>query len=160
MEEENKYKDIKVIRKRYFPNEEIDISGDEILYLDEKLLVTKWLPIKPRDDMSMGISWYFLDKGWKVSKIYNNGEFVHYYCDICRYEIEPNKKYKMIDLLADVIVNEDLTYKVVDMEELVDMLEDKTLPPREYMLAIKTLACLLREINEGRFPFKELDMYK
>ena len=32
--------DIVLLRKRYYPDEEINISGDKIEYLDDELLVT------------------------------------------------------------------------------------------------------------------------
>ena len=154
------FDNIELWRKRYYPDEEVNISGDKILYLDDDLLVTSWVPIKPRDDMARGVSFWFLKKGWKISKLYDlEGKFIHYYCDICRYEVEPGKKYRMIDLLADVIVEQSMTYKVVDMEELVGMLEDHTLPPKEFMISIKNLTTLLEAINSGEFPFEVLKKY-
>lgn len=150
---------IKLLRKRYLPEEEVDISGDEILYRSKDLLVTAWVPIKTRTDISRGISYWFLDKGWKVSKIYNaDGSFKYYYCDICRYEVYDDL-YKMVDLLVDVIIDNEGHYKVVDFEELSDMLEAKKLPPKEFMLAIKTFTELITKINNGEFPFKELEMF-
>ncbi|MCQ2749782.1 MAG: DUF402 domain-containing protein [Clostridia bacterium] len=78
---------------------------------------------------------------------------------MCRYEVDYGKKYRMIDLLADVIVEPSLSYKVVDMEELVEMLEDHTLPPKEFMISIKNLTSLLEVINKGEFPFDEIKKY-
>ena len=54
---------IKMFRKRYIPNEVIDISNDEVLYMDDNVLVTKWLPIKPRKDIGRGLSFTFLKEG-------------------------------------------------------------------------------------------------
>ncbi|MBR3280485.1 MAG: hypothetical protein IKI57_01385 [Clostridia bacterium] len=42
---------MKLFRKRFIPNEIIDISKDEVIYRDENLIITKWLPIHPRDDI-------------------------------------------------------------------------------------------------------------
>ena len=65
----------------------------------------------------------------------------------------------MIDLLTDVIVEPSMAYKVVDMEELVDMLENHQLPPKEFMISIKNLTSLLKAINNGEFPFEVLKKY-
>lgn len=43
---------MRMLRKRFIPNEVIDISSDEILRRDDNLLVTKWLPIHPRGDVA------------------------------------------------------------------------------------------------------------
>jgi len=34
-----------ILRKRYIPDEVIDISGDELVFRSEDLLITKWNPI-------------------------------------------------------------------------------------------------------------------
>lgn len=157
---ELKYDNIQLIRKRYYPDEEVNISGDEILYLDDDLLVTSWLPIKPREDISKGIAFWFLNKGYKITKLYDlEGKFIHYYCDICRYEVEKGKSYKMIDLLADIIVEPSMTYRVIDMDELIDMLENHSLPPKEFMISIKNLTSLIEVINKGEFPLELLKKY-
>lgn len=151
---------IKLIRKRYLPFEEVDISNDEILSLDDDLLVTRWNPINDRDDMSKGISFWYFKKNIKVSKIYNNnGEFDHYYIDMCRYEIKPDEEYKIIDLLADVVVYKDGTYKVLDFDELDEYLENETITPKEFMQSIKAFSKFIKEVNNGVFPYKELDKY-
>jgi len=35
-----------ILRKRYIPDEVIDISGDELVFRSEDLLITKWNPIR------------------------------------------------------------------------------------------------------------------
>jgi len=44
-----------ILRKRYIPDEVIDISGDELVFRSEDLLITKWNPIRKRPDISGGI---------------------------------------------------------------------------------------------------------
>ena len=56
---------MKLFRKRYIPNEIVDISGDEILSIDTDLIITKWKPIHPRDDIGSGLSFTFLNDGIK-----------------------------------------------------------------------------------------------
>ena len=48
--------DYTFIRKRFIPEEEVDISGDEVLYDDGALIVTRWLPIRARNDIGWGFS--------------------------------------------------------------------------------------------------------
>jgi len=57
-----------ILRKRYIPDEVIDISGDELVFRSEDLLITKWNPIRKRPDISGGISFTFLKEGYKASK--------------------------------------------------------------------------------------------
>ena len=42
---------MKLFRKRFIPDEIIDISKDEVIYRDDDLIITKWLPIHPRGDI-------------------------------------------------------------------------------------------------------------
>ncbi len=149
-----------LIRKRYIPNEEKDISNDELLYESDELLVTKWLPIHPRTDMSGGISYWFLTKGVKVSKIFDsNNQFKHFYCDIVQYEIDQTKRYyKSIDLLLDVIVQPDLVhYEILDEDELEDAFQKKIISLSEKNLATQILNQFLEEMKQNIFPFQLLD---
>ena len=59
-------KEPKFYRIRYVPDETIDISGDELVYIDDRLWITKWVPIKPRKDFYKGISYTFFKEGYKI----------------------------------------------------------------------------------------------
>ena len=61
---------LKLYRKRYIPNESILLKDDNILFADDKLIITSWKTLKPRKDISYGYSAYFIDKGFKVSKMF------------------------------------------------------------------------------------------
>lgn len=152
---------ITLLRKRYFPNEEIDISDDDVLYVDDELLVTSWVPIRSRGDIKRGISYYFLNEGYKISKVFNNDDSLkYYYCDICRYEVNKDKKiYKMIDLLVDIEVFPDKHYIVLDFDELIDLFERKEISPKEYMRSVKNFSDLVTKINNGEFPYEVLDRF-
>ena len=54
---------MKMFRKRFIPDEIVDISSDEVLERNENIIITKWTPIKPRGDISGGISYTFLKRG-------------------------------------------------------------------------------------------------
>jgi hypothetical protein len=71
---------IRLFRKRFFPDEIIELKDDLILSLSEKVLITKWNVLKPRDDIARGVSAYFFDLGVKVSKVYDAaGQNVYLY---------------------------------------------------------------------------------
>ena len=90
---------MKIYRKRFIPDEIVDISSDEVIKRTEDLIVTKWLPIKPREDIGSGVSYTFFKDGYKISEIYNkNGDFIYWYCDIIDYTYEKEQdEYIFID---------------------------------------------------------------
>ena len=45
---------MKMYRKRFIPDEIIDISGDEVIYRDKERLITKWIPIRPKEKIAYG----------------------------------------------------------------------------------------------------------
>lgn len=147
---------MKIYRKRYIPNEIVDISNDEVIYEDEKLLVTKWLPINPRNDIASGISYAMLDKGWKISKFFNkSGNLVYWYCDIIDYQLEMvngEKVYTFIDLLLDVKIYEDGGYEVLDREELEEAFESGLITKEQKEMSLNRLEKLLEIIEKGEFP--------
>ena len=49
-------------RKRLIPEECILLKDDELLYRDEKTIITRWNTLKPKKDLHHGFSCYFLDK--------------------------------------------------------------------------------------------------
>ena len=148
---------MKIFRKRYIPNEIIDISGDEVVLRDEEKLITKWKPINPRDDIGSGTSCVLFNKGWKISKFYNkDGSFRFWYCDIIDYEYEKEQdKYTIIDLLLDVIVYEDGHYEILDQDELEQAFKENIITLDIKNDAIKKLNNLIEVIENGKF--KELD---
>ncbi|MBR5944793.1 MAG: DUF402 domain-containing protein, partial [Lachnospiraceae bacterium] len=92
-------------RRRFIPDETIALTKDIILKLEDNLLITSWKTLNPKQDFSCGVSAFFLDKGWKVSKILDrDGNVLHWYCDIIdivRNEEENSLIYE--DLLFDVV---------------------------------------------------------
>lgn len=81
-------------RKRYIPDEIKSLNDDEILFINDEVIVTRWKTFKPKKEFSNGISYTFLNRGYKISKFMNDsGETVYYYCDIINSEFQKEKKH-------------------------------------------------------------------
>ena len=111
-------------RRRYLPDEIVHLKDDIILYQDEHKIITSWDTLKPRKDIKRGISAYFMDEGFKVSKIFNaNNELVYWYCDIIDTEKTENSLI-FHDLLVDIIIYPDNSMLVADLDELGLLLKE------------------------------------
>lgn len=145
---------MKLLRKRYIPNEVVDISGDEVLYKDDELMVTRWLPINKRADIGSGISYVFLKEGYKISKFYDNdGNFAYWYCDIIEYRYEEAEDTHIFtDLLLDLKIYKDGHYEVLDMDELVEAYNKKMITMEQVLKAFKSLTKLHEMIKNEKFP--------
>lgn len=125
----------KLYRKRLIPSEKILLKNDQILYTDSNHIITKWDCLKPRKDISSGYSLYCLEKGFKLSKIYNGDHhLVYWYCDIIDPQYDNVKnELTVLDLLIDILIYEDGSIEVLDLDELALCLEQH--------LISDTLAC-------------------
>ena len=151
-----------ILRRRYIPYEVVDISSDELLYRSEKLLVTKWKTIKPRADFYGGISFTFLDRGYKLGRFYDEkGKFLYWYCDIIEVVYDqPSDTYTMNDLLADIKIMKNGEVRLLDVDELAQALEGGLISREQVCKALKTLDGLLKLIYGGKFPPAECDGYE
>ena len=59
-------------RNRLIPLESILLTNDEILYHDDKKIITFWKTLHPKSDLAYGYSCYFLDRGFKISRFYSH----------------------------------------------------------------------------------------
>jgi Uncharacterized conserved protein len=143
-----------LLRKRYIPEEIVDISNDILIHRDEELLVTKWTAIKPRLDIQGGISYTFLKEGFKLGKFYNpKGDFLYWYCDIIDVLYDEAKDtYTLDDLLIDIKLLPDGTIKVLDADELAEALDRKLVTPEQVSRALKKFDHVLSMIYSGNFP--------
>ncbi len=144
---------LKLFRKRIIPEECIFLKDDIILYADDEYIITKWNSLKPKKDLHHGFSCYFLKEGFKVSKFYHEDHsLMCWYCDIIDYTYTPDEhSYVFTDLLADVIIEPDGFVRVVDLDELADILEKHTLSDELIGLALRRLNHLLSIIYSGEF---------
>jgi hypothetical protein len=153
----------KILRKRLIPDEIVDISGDEILhYICRKLIITRWVPIHPRNDISGGVSFAFLDKGYKISKFNGmDGKFAYWYCDIIDAEYDQaSDTYTLIDLLLDVKIFPDGKHKVLDIDEFFEAISKKLITKKQAFGTVVKLIRLLGMIYTRRFPPKLISEYK
>lgn len=143
-----------IFRKRYIPFETIDISGDELLYRSEEVLVTRWKAIKPRTDIFGGISYTFIKEGYKISRFYGNDMcFKYWYCDIIDVAYDMGKDtYTLTDLLVDVKMMPDGQIMVLDADELAEALEKGLVSQQQVSSSLRKLDSILKMIYEGNFP--------
>lgn len=144
---------LKLFRKRIIPEECIFLKDDVILSANEDFIITKWNALKPKKDLHHGYSCYFLKEGFKVSKFYHaDGSLMCWYCDIVDHIYdETDNSYIFTDLLADVIVEPDGFVRVVDLDEVADVLEKQILDESMLALALRRLNHLLTIIYAGKF---------
>ncbi len=144
---------LKLFRKRIIPNECILLKDDIILSANEEFIITKWNALKPKKDLHHGYSCFFLKEGFKISKFYReDNSLMCWYCDIVDYSY--NEEYNSLtatDLLADVIVAPDGFVKVVDLDELAEIMEKHALSEQLIALALRRLNHLLTLIYDGEF---------
>ncbi len=146
-------KEFSLYRKRIIPNECILLKDDEILSFESDRLVTRWNTIRPKKDIHHGMSCYFLDEGFKISKIYgHDGSLLFWYIDIISYEWNDNEDALYVtDLLADVIIYPDGFIKVVDLEELADSLASGDISTDTLCDALRKLNKILTTIYDNNF---------
>lgn len=144
----------KLYRKRLIPNELIHLRDDIILEYEKERIITKWVTLHPRKDIARGLSAVYIDKGIKVSKIYDrNDKLVYWYCDIIQVKADATKNTVIIeDLLIDVILYEDGTMRIMDLDEFSEALDLGLISQSEATYALRTLDSLLNTIYSGRFP--------
>ena len=137
-----------LFRKRFIPDECIELKDDIILKCTDSIILTKWKTIRDRCDISGGYSCYYLDRGYKVSKfLKSDGSLFCWYCDIITYECDPDKNsMTFIDLLADVKIYPDGRIRVVDLDELSEAFEKRLIDEDLLKKSLLSLNRLLGEI--------------
>ena len=143
----------RLFRRRFIPDENIELKDDMILALEPNLIITSWNVLKPRRDISRGVSAYFIDKGIKVSKVFDNaGQMVYWYCDIIETHYDEKENINTFnDLLIDVIVYPDGQVEVLDMDEFADAMEQGILSVGTIAHAMRATDDLLHTIYAGEF---------
>ena len=138
-------------RKRYIPDEIKSLEKDEILYMSDDVIVTKWDTFRPKKNFSKGISCIFVNKGFKISKFMdNNGKLVYYYCDIIHSDYyKDENKWIFTDLLADVKIYPDGRTEIVDLDEVSEALKSGIISTETVCELMENLNSLLGIIYSG-----------
>lgn len=144
---------LKLYRKRHIPNELTHLKDDRILQYDPgKLLITEWTTLKPRKDFARGVSAFFLDRGIKVSKLFDHaGKLSRWYCDIGMFHLSDDNCLTFEDLLFDVVVNKDGSYRVLDIGEAAEAYRRQLITEDQLLYAMNVLDSLLELIHNGDF---------
>lgn len=140
-------------RKRYIPDEIKSLEKDEILYMSDDVIVTKWDTFRPKKNFSNGISCTFVNKGFKISKFMdNNGKLVYYYCDIIHSDYyKDENKWIFTDLLADVKIYPDGRTEIVDLDEVSEALKSGIISTETVCELMENLNSLLGIIYSGEW---------
>lgn len=140
-----------IIRRRFIPDECIELNKDHIYELTPSRILTAWQSIKPRADISGGISAYYPEQGFKISRIYDHEHRpIYWYCDIISMHLTPGRIY-FEDLLLDVVLTTDGQIKILDSDELADALEQGLISQEMACIALRRLNDLLNHIYKGSF---------
>lgn len=140
-------------RKRHIPQECFRMDKDEVVYLDDSTLVTRWKTIKPHPDFASGISFHDFNNHWKISRLAKkDGSLYYWYCDIVNVTIDKMaSSYTIEDLLVDIVVFPDGTVRVVDLDELAQAFDKGLISGKLLSTALKSADALLRLIQNGGF---------
>lgn len=146
-------KTLSLYRRRLIPDECILLKDDIILKADDDHILTRWNTLKPKKILHHGDSCYYLHKGVKVSRFYTEDNFlICWYCDIVSYEWKDEKNTLLsTDLLLDVLVYPDGSYKLVDMDELAQAHARKLIPDSLLQTSLLTANSLLNDIYNNQF---------
>lgn len=140
----------RLYRKRFVPAENIHLKDDIILHMDEITLVTKWKTLKPRKDICRGISACFMDKGIKLSKMYNNENAYFWYIDIIDTKKLPKENCIIFeDLLIDVVIKMDGSVRILDIGEAADAFQEGIISGDQLHDSLKKLDVVLELIHTG-----------
>ncbi|MCR4625235.1 MAG: DUF402 domain-containing protein [Lachnospiraceae bacterium] len=142
-----------LFRRRFIPDELTPLQDDIVLKYEDNLLITSWKTLNPRPDFATGISAYFIDKGWKVSKFLDcEGNVKYWYCDIIDCIIdEENNTFTYEDLLFDVVVYPNGNVKVLDCDEAAEACEKGLITEAQLLKGLRSMNELLNNVYHGRF---------
>ena len=116
----------RLFRRRFIPDENIELKDDMILALEPNLIITSWNVLKPR--------------------------MVYWYCDIIETHYDEKENiYTFNDLLIDVVVYPDGQVEVLDMDEFADAIEQGILSVGTIAHAMRATDDLLHTIYAGEF---------
>ena len=149
----NNIDSLKIYRKRLLPYECLLLKDDVIVSADEDRILTRWHTINPKTAFDHGSSCYLLKEGIKLSKFYrSDNTLLYWYCDIVEYQYsEEENALTVTDLLADVIIYPDGRTKVVDLDELAEVMEKGLIKSEQVQSCLRNLHNLLSLLYRDKF---------
>ena len=140
-------------RKRLIPDECMLLKDDSILEVTEDHILTRWNTLKPKKILHHGDSCYYLNKGVKVSRFYTRDNLlICWYCDIVSYEWNEDKtSLTSTDLLLDILVYPDKSFKILDMDELAQAHAERLISDELLQRSLLTANHLLNDIYDNTF---------
>lgn len=140
-------------RKRLIPDECILLKDDIIWEVTDDYILTRWNTLRPKKILHHGESCYYLNKGVKVSRFYTAEDIlICWYCDIISYEWNKDKtSLTTTDLLLDILVYPDRTFKVLDMDELAQAHAEKLISDELLQRSLFTANRVLNDIYDDTF---------
>ena len=140
-------------RKRLIPDECILLKDDSILEVTEDHILTRWNTLKPKKILHHGDSCYYLNNGVKVSRFYTRDNLlICWYCDIVSYEWNEDKtSLTSTDLLLDILVYPDKSFKILDMDELAQAHAERLISDELLQRSLLTANHLLNDIYDNTF---------
>ncbi|MBR5711967.1 MAG: DUF402 domain-containing protein [Lachnospiraceae bacterium] len=143
----------RIFRKRFLPKECVELSDDVHLFEGDHLLITEWKTLRPKKELTGGISLYAPEAGLKISRFQRaDGSLMYWYCDIVDAEPAEGGGTVFTDLCVDVVVYQDGELQVWDLGEAGDVLARGEISPELLAVALRRTDALLRIIYRGSFP--------
>ena len=140
-------------RKRLIPNECILLKDDKICEVADDHILTRWSTLRPKKILHHGESCYYLKKGVKVSRFYTEENIlICWYCDIVSYEWNGDRSaLTATDLLIDILVYPDRSFKILDMDELAQAHAERLISDELMQQSLFTASRLLNDIYDDTF---------
>jgi len=140
-----------IYRRRYIPSEKTPLLNDVVVSWKEDAIVTRWKTLRPRNDFDNGVSCYLLNQGIKINRFLKGAELIYHYIDIVELEVEPGGEHIFNDLLIDVIIENDGSIKVLDLDQLAIAIEQGLVSQEQANTALRTCAWLLEKLYSRDF---------
>jgi hypothetical protein len=139
-----------LMQKRHFAE---NISKNQFLKYNETTL----LELPPKDSKEKFIIVYCLDKGLQYS--YGNKNYPYWLVDICHIEEMEKDIYCVHDLFIDIVVNKDMTYHVLDVDDFQTAIKKKVIDEEIVVKTLGSLSIALDELNNKSLPkiIKEIE---
>lgn len=140
-------------RKRLIPDECILLKDDIIREVTDDYILTRWNTLRPKKILHHGESCYYLNNGVKVSRFYTAEDIlICWYCDIVSYEWNDDKSSLITtDLLLDILVYPDKSFKILDMDELAQAHKEKLISDDLLQQSLFTANRVLNDIYDDTF---------